>query len=103
MRLNFTILHHRGENQFQFIFKTKNIAVPGDQQVDQPGVVPGLRREQPGAQLLAPVQVLRLSVGRENQPECQLRALFRDRWWPFALHRVHCSGTLTFLLPLDIS
>ena len=91
MRPNFTL------------FAKQNFSVSGDQQVDQPGVVPGLRREQPGAQLLAPVQVLRVSVGRENQPECQLRSLLRDRWGPFALHRVHCSGTLLVLLPTYIS
>ena len=80
----------------------ENISAPGDQQVDQPGLVPGLRRQQSGSELPAPVQVLRVSVGRENQPKRQLRPLFGDRRRPFALHRVHHSGARLFLQPTFI-
>ena len=55
-------------------------------------MVPGLRRQQSGSELLAAVQVLRLSVGREDQPQRQLSALLGDCRRPLALHGVHYSG-----------
>ena len=55
-------------------------------------MVPGLRRQQSGFDLLAAVQVLRLSVGREDQPQRQLSTLLGDRRRPLALHGVHYSG-----------
>ena len=68
----------------------------GDEQGDQRGLVPGLRRQQPGPELLAPVQGLRLAMGRENQPQRQLSSLIGNCWWSFAVHRVHYSSKLFF-------